>query len=70
MTSTLSIPRRLGVMMDAKVVAHAGLRAMFERKAEHIPGLLTRAMTLGAVLAPQWGIDLARRHGPWLSKSG
>ena len=60
--------RRLGVMMDAEVVAEAGLTAMFARRAEHIPGRLTRAMTLAAVLTPQWVIDLLRRHGPWLPR--
>lgn len=58
--------RKLGVMMEADAVADAGLAAMFAGKAEHIPGLLTRAMTLAAVLTPQWVIDRLRRHGPWL----
>jgi uncharacterized protein len=60
--------KRLGVMMDASEVAEEGLAAMFAREAEHIPGLLTRAMTLGAVLAPQWAIDVVRRRAPWLAK--
>jgi short-subunit dehydrogenase len=60
--------RRLGVMMDADVVAEAGLAAMFAREAECVPGLLTRAMTLGAVLMPQWAIDALRRRGPWLRR--
>ena len=64
----LQCARRLGVMMDAEVVAEAGLTAMFARRAEHIPGRLTRAMTLAAVLTPQWVIDLLRRHGPWLPR--
>jgi hypothetical protein len=58
--------RRLGVMMDADAVAEAGVAAMFAGVGEHVPGLLTRAMTLGAVLTPQWAIDLLRRRGPWL----
>lgn len=62
--------RRLGVMMDADTVAEAGLAAMFAGEAEHIPGLLTRAMTLGAVLMPQWAIDALRRRGPWLRRDG
>jgi short-subunit dehydrogenase len=60
--------KRLGVMMDAGAVAEAGLRAMFAGKAEHIPGVVTRAMTLGAVLTPQWAVDLLRRRAPWLRK--
>jgi short-subunit dehydrogenase len=58
--------KRLGVMMDPQEVAEAGLGAMFDGKAEHIPGMLTRVMTLGAVLTPQWVIDLLRRRAPWL----
>ena len=53
-------------MMDADAVAEAGLRAMFASKAECVPGLLTRAMALGAVLTPQFVIDSIRRRAPWL----
>jgi len=58
--------QRLGVMMDATTVADAGLAALFAGKAEHIPGLLTRALTVGAALTPQWVVDLVRRRAPWL----
>jgi short-subunit dehydrogenase len=57
-------------MMDAATVAESGLRAMFGRRAEHIPGLLARIMTLFSVLVPQWVIDLMRRRAPWLPKRG
>ncbi len=60
--------KRWGVMMDADAVAEAGLRAMFAKKAECVPGLLTRAMVLGAVMTPQFVIDLIRRRAPWLPK--
>jgi short-subunit dehydrogenase len=60
--------KRLGIMLPADVVADAGLAAMFARQAEHIPGLLTRAMTLAAWLTPQWTIDLVRRRAPWLPR--
>jgi short-subunit dehydrogenase len=60
--------RRLGVMLEAETVADAGLRAMFAGRAEHIPGLLTRAMTAAAVVTPQWAIDQLRRRAPWLPK--
>jgi short-subunit dehydrogenase len=56
--------RRLGIMMGPERVAEAGLRAMFARRAEAIPGTLTRAMAFAAVLAPQWMVDLLR-HAPW-----
>ena len=60
--------KRYGIMMDPDEVAEAGLRAMFAKRAEHIPGFLTRAMTLGAVLTPQIVIDAIRRRAPWLPK--
>ncbi len=62
----VELARRLGVMTDATTVAEAGLRAMFAGEAEHIPGLLTRVMTLGAVLTPQWAIDRLLRRAPWV----
>jgi short-subunit dehydrogenase len=61
--------RRLGVMMDADAVAEAGLDAMFARRAEHIPGLLNRALTLCAALAPQPAIDYLHRRSGWLKKN-
>ena len=62
----VELARRLGVMMEPGAVADAGLRAMFAGEAECLPGLLTRAMTVGAMLAPQPLIDLIRRRAPWL----
>jgi uncharacterized protein len=59
--------RRWGVMMDADAVAKAGLRALFARRAECMPGLLTRLMMVLAVLTPQWIIDLIRRRARWLA---
>ena len=55
---------RLGVMMTADAVAEAGLAAMFSGQAEHVPGLLSRAMALGAVMTPQRVIDVLWRHAP------
>jgi short-subunit dehydrogenase len=60
--------KRLGIMMEAQVVAKSGLDAMFAGEAEHIPGMITRALTLCAVLTPQWVIDLIRRRAPWLAQ--
>jgi hypothetical protein len=62
----VGLARRLGVMMDADRVAEAGLRALFARKAECTPGLVTRSMLIAAAIAPQWLIDLLRRRAPWL----
>jgi short-subunit dehydrogenase len=69
-TQTVPVERakRLGIMMDAGTVAESGLRAMFAGRAEHIPGLLARVMTIFSVLVPQWFIDLVRRRAPWLPK--
>ena len=60
--------KRLGVMLAADRVADEGVRAMLAGKAEHIPGLLTRAMTFASVITPQWAIDQLRRRAPWLPK--
>ena len=65
----VELARRLGVMMDADAVALAGLRALFAGEAECMPGLLTRAMALAAVVAPQPLIDLVRRRAPWLPRT-
>lgn len=62
--------KRLGVMMDPEEVAEAGLRAMFARRAEVVPGRLTHAMAALSALTPQWTIDLIRRRAPWLPKAG
>jgi len=62
----VELGRRLGVMMDAGVVARAGVRAMLARRAVCIPGVLTRVMVVLAVLTPQAVIDLIRRRAPWL----
>jgi short-subunit dehydrogenase len=58
--------RRFGFMMDPDTVAEAGLRAMFAREAEHVPGGLARAATLAFALTPRWTIDLVRRRSRWL----
>ena len=58
--------KRLGVMMGAHAVARAGLAAMFRGDAVCMPGIVTQAMTLAAVLTPQPVIDFVRRRAPWL----
>ncbi len=62
----VDLATRLGVMMDAEDVAAAGLRALFERRAECIPGRMNRLLAHTAALLPQAVIDAARRHAPWL----
>jgi short-subunit dehydrogenase len=64
----VELGKRLGIMMSPEEVAEAGLRAMFAGKAEHTPGLLTRAMAVAAALTPQPVIDIIRRQAPWLPR--
>ncbi|MBK9258467.1 MAG: SDR family NAD(P)-dependent oxidoreductase [Polyangiaceae bacterium] len=64
----VDLAKKLGVMMDPDAVAESGLAAMFAGQAEHIPGLFSQAMTLTAMLTPQWAIDALRRHAPWLKR--
>lgn len=61
---------RLGVMVEAQVVAQAGLEAMFRGEAEHVPGAFSRMMVAAAMVTPQPVIDWIRRQGSWLSPSG
>jgi short-subunit dehydrogenase len=71
-STTVPVARaqRLGIMMDAQKVAEAGLRGLFSRRAEVVPGLLARTMSWLSVLVPQWVIDLLRRRAPWLPRRG
>jgi short-subunit dehydrogenase len=57
---------KLGLMMSAERVAEAGLRALFAKKAEHVPGLLNGLMAVASSWTPQWLVDLIRRRAPWL----
>lgn len=52
--------KRWGIMMDAKKVANAGIRGMFNNRAIVIPGLVTKLMTLFSILTPNWIIYWAR----------
>jgi short-subunit dehydrogenase len=65
-SATVARGRRLRIIMEADVVARSGLRAMFARRAESMPGLLNRVLALLAALTPQWIVDIIRRHSPWL----
>lgn len=58
--------KKFGVMKDAAAVADAGLRAMFEGRAECVPGLFSRIMAELSAWTPQWAIDLLRSRAPWL----
>jgi short-subunit dehydrogenase len=58
--------RRLGVMGTPEDVARAGLQAMFDGRAEVIPGALSRGFALAAAATPQALIDRLARFAPWL----
>lgn len=62
----VDLAKRVGVMMDADAVAKEGLRALFSRQAECIPGVLNYLLAHTAAALPQAWIDAARRHAPWL----
>ena len=52
--------KRWGIMMEARKVATAGIRGLFKNKAVVIPGLMTKLMTLVAILLPGAVIYWAR----------
>lgn len=66
----VGLAKRVGVMMDAEDVARSGLRAMFRRRAEVVPGLLSAVLAFFSTLTPQWVVDLLRRRAPWLPRPG
>lgn len=66
----VGLAKRVGVMMDAKDVARSGLRAMFRRRAEVVPGFLSPLLAFLSSLTPQWVINLLRRRAPWLPGPG
>jgi len=60
----------LGVMMQPRAVAHAGLRALFARRAVVVPGLLPKVFSFFMAILPLCLINCARRHAPWLPQRG
>lgn len=58
----------LGIMMSPDAVAAAGLKALFAKRAETVPGLLNLLMAQASAWTPQWLVDLIRRRAPWLPK--
>lgn len=66
--AALARAKRLGFMMDAETVAEAGLKGLFEGRAEVLPGTLTKLMLLGTLLTPRWVVNLSMRWAPWRAK--
>jgi short-subunit dehydrogenase len=68
-----SVPTRtaqaLGVMMQPREVAYAGLLAMFQRRALVIPGFLPKLFAFFMARLPFCLINCARRHAPWLPQA-
>jgi hypothetical protein len=57
----VELGKKLGIFMDAKKVAAAGIDALFKNKASVIPGIATKLMTSLAIITPQWIIYLIRK---------
>lgn len=66
----VGLAKKVGIMMEAPEVARSGLNALFRRRAEVVPGLLSPVLAFLSSLTPQWVIDLIRRRAPWLPKPG
>ena len=59
----------LGVMMEPRAVARAGLLALFQRRALSIPGCLPKLFAFFMAVLPLWLINCARRRVPWLPQA-
>ena len=59
----------LGVMMEPRAVARAGLLALFQRRALSIPGCLPKLFAFFMAVLPLWLINCARRRAPWLPQA-
>lgn len=59
----------LGVMMQPRDVARAGLAALFRKRALIIPGCLAKVFAFFMAILPLCLINCARRHVPWLPQA-
>ena len=59
----------LGVMMEPRAVARAGLQALFQRRALSVPGCLPKLFAFFMAILPLWLINCARRRAPWLPQA-
>jgi short-subunit dehydrogenase len=57
-----------GLLSDPAMVAKAGLRGMFRRKALVLPGVGARLMAAGMAITPRWLIHLLRMRTTHLSR--
>lgn len=57
----VTLGKKLGIFMDAKKVAAAGINALFKNKATVVPGFTTKVMLCFAFITPQWVIYLIRK---------
>lgn len=63
----VELGKKLGIMMDAREVAKAGVDGLFKNKAVVIPGAMTKLMLFLALLTPQWFIYQIRKRVKWLN---
>lgn len=62
----VELGKKTGIMMRAEKVARLGVRGLFNNKAVVVPGLVTKAMLLLALLTPQWVIYEIRKRAKFL----
>jgi len=62
--------RALGVMMEPRDVARAGLRALFRGRALVVPGVLPKVFAFFMAVLPLCLINCARRRVSWLPQAG
>lgn len=58
----LSLAKKLGIMKDADSVARAGIKAMFRRRAERVPGLLNAFIIIFIPIVPHVFISWINRY--------
>jgi short-subunit dehydrogenase len=64
----LKLAKRLGIMQTADHVARRSLAALFQGKAEYIPGWLNKLTVYILPLVPRFVILIIYRNSDWISK--
>ena len=62
----VELGKKLGIMMSAKSVAKSGVRALFNNRANVVPGVVTKIMLGFSIITPHWVIYQIRKHSKWL----
>lgn len=58
----VELGKKLGIMLSARKVGRAGVRALFSNQANVVPGLTTKIMLFFTRLTPHWVIYLIRKN--------